>query len=177
MITQIRHTKEVEIAEVMEIYAAARVFMQRSGNPGQWGDHYPAEAFIREEIAAGHSFVCLNERDAVVATFCFILGEDPTYQQIFEGGWLNEDPYGTLHRIASRGSEKGVARACFEWCFRQCPNIRVDTHRDNRVMQQVIESMGFSYCGIIYVGDGSPRLAYQKKLFGYDAEAGKITVP
>jgi hypothetical protein len=44
-------------------------------------------------------------------------------------------------------------------------------------MQQVIESMGFSYCGIIYVGDGSPRLAYQKKLFGYDAEAGKITVP
>jgi len=40
----------------------------------------------------------------------------------------------------------------------------VDTHRDNRVMQQIITSQGFTYCGIIYVSDGSPRLAYQKKL-------------
>lgn len=148
----------------MAIYAVARAFMKQHGNPTQWGDHYPAEAFIREEIAAGHSYVCLNEQGMIAGTFCFILGEDPTYQQIFEGSWLNEEPYGTLHRIASSGKEKGVARACIEWSFSQCPNIRVDTHRDNRLMQQVIASLGFTFCGIIYVSDGSPRLAYQKTL-------------
>lgn len=148
----------------MAIYAAARAFMQQTGNPTQWGDHYPSESFIREEIAAGHSYVCLNEQGEIVGTFCFILGEDPTYQQIFEGSWLNDEPYGTLHRIASSGKEKGVARTCFEWSFSQCPNIRVDTHHDNRVMQQIIASQGFTCCGIIYVSDGSPRLAYQKKL-------------
>jgi len=164
MITHIRNTRVEELAEVMLIYAAARAFMQQHGNPSQWGDSYPSEAFIREEIAAGHSFVCLNERGVIVGTFCFILGDDPTYQQIFDGSWLNDEPYGTLHRIASSGSERGIARVCFEWSFSQCPNIRVDTHRDNRVMQQIITSQGFTYCGIIYVSDGSPRLAYQKKL-------------
>ncbi len=177
MITQIRHTKEEEIAEVMEVYAVARAFMHRSGNPGQWGDHYPSEAFIREEIASGHSFVCLNEQGGIAGTFCFILGEDRTYQQIEEGAWLNDEPYGTLHRIASRGIEKGIAEACFKWSFRQCPNIRVDTHRDNRVMQQIIGSLGFSYCGIIYVSDGSPRLAYQKKMRSDDVTTQNMFLP
>ncbi|NCD14530.1 MAG: GNAT family N-acetyltransferase [Bacteroidia bacterium] len=164
MITEICHTNVEQLAEVMEVYAAARAFMQLHGNPTQWGDRYPSEAFIREEIASGHSFVCLNEQGEIAGTFCFILGEDPTYHQIFEGSWLNDEPYGTLHRIASRGTEKGIAEACFKWSFSQCPNIRVDTHRDNRVMRQIIASQGFTYCGIIYVSDGTPRLAYQKKL-------------
>ncbi|MDD4158665.1 MAG: GNAT family N-acetyltransferase [Proteiniphilum sp.] len=166
MITQIRRTREADLPEVMEIYAAARVWMRQCGNPSQWGDHYPSAAFLREEIAAGHSFLCVNDQGAIAGTFCLILGEDPTYREIFDGAWLNEEPYGTLHRIASSGREKGVVRACVEWCFTRCPNLRVDTHRDNRVMQRILESMGFSYCGIIYVADGSERLAYQKRLPG-----------
>ena len=31
-------------------------------------------------------------------------------------------------------------------------------------MQHCIESYGFTYCGIIYLADGAPRLAYQKLL-------------
>jgi len=67
-------------------------------------------------------------------------------------------------RLASSGKEKGVAKACFEWCFSQCPNIRVDTHQDNVVMQRILEKLGFTYCGIIFVTNGTPRLAYQKKI-------------
>lgn len=40
-------------------------------------------------------------------------------------------------------------------------SIRIDTHRDNRVMQHIIERYGFKYCGIIHCWNGDERLAYQ----------------
>ena len=43
-------------------------------------------------------------------------------------------------------------------------NIRIDTHRDNRIMQHVLEKFGFTYCGIIYLLSGDERLAFQKEL-------------
>lgn len=39
---------------------------------------------------------------------------------------------------------------------------RVDTHGDNVIMRRCIERAGFVYCGIIYLLNGDPRLAYQK---------------
>lgn len=162
MIKRIRLTTEADLPEVMKIYATARSFMSRSGNATQWGEGYPSESFIREEIKTGHSFVCENEIGELLGTFCFIIGDDPTYAAIYNGEWLNDQEYGTVHRIASSGIEKGLAEACFQWCFLKCPNIRVDTHRDNHAMQHIIKKLGFIYCGIIYVEDGSERLAYHK---------------
>jgi hypothetical protein len=164
MMTRIRPTLMADLQEIMAIYTIAREHMCRTGNPTQWCDGYPAESFIVEEILAGHSFVCENEANKVVGTCCLVYGEDPTYTRIYEGQWLNDKPYVTLHRIASSGIEKGVAKYCIEWCFTQHSNIRVDTHRDNRIMQHILQSMGFTYCGIIFVSNGSERLAYQKEL-------------
>lgn len=164
MIAQIRPTTPDDLPEVMAVYAIAREFMCRSGNASQWAGGYPAEAFIGEEIVAGHSFVCENEAKEIVGTFCLIHGDDPTYAQIYDGEWLNNESYATVHRIASSGKEKGVAKFCIEWCFTRYPNIRIDTHRNNLVMQHIIQSMGFTYCGIIFVSNGSERLAYQKSL-------------
>jgi RimJ/RimL family protein N-acetyltransferase len=164
MITRIRHTTTADLPEVMAMYAVARDFMRRNGNASQWVNGYPTEEFIREEISAGHSFVCENQSGELVGTFCFVPGDDPTYARIYEGEWLDNEPYATVHRLASSGKEKGVANACFEWCFSQCPNIRVDTHQDNVVMQRILEKLGFTYCGIIFVANGTPRLAYQKKI-------------
>ena len=162
MITNIRPSTVQDLDRVMQLYNIARNFMRSQGNYQQWINGYPSKAFIREEIAAGHSFVCENENGLIVATFCFIIGEDPTYRKIYDGEWLNEAPYGTVHRMASGGQEKGVARCVFDWCFTMISNVRVDTHRDNRVMQHILQSYGFNYCGIIYLSDGSERLAYQK---------------
>ena len=39
-------------------------------------------------------------------------------------------------------------------------NIRVDTHRDNHTMQHLVQKHGFQKCGVIYLKNGSPRLAY-----------------
>ena len=56
---------------------------------------------------------------------------------------------------------KGLFSQCLEFCRTICPEIRVDTHHDNRTMQHLAEKYGFQRCGIIYVRDGSPRIAYQ----------------
>lgn len=162
MITHIRSTTSEDLPAVMNVYDAARKFMQANGNETQWMDGYPSEALIAEEIQAGHSFVCENEEGDIVGTFCFIIGEDATYKNIYEGNWLNSKPYATLHRIASSGTEKRISQAVLDWCFLQYPNIRVDTHRDNTIMQRILKDYGFEYCGIIYVSNGSERLAYQK---------------
>lgn len=42
------------------------------------------------------------------------------------------------------------------------PNIRIDTHHDNRVMQHLLTKHGFTYCGLIYLKSGAERLAYQR---------------
>ena len=71
-------------------------------------------------------------------------------------------PYGTLHRLASAGENKGIGKAVVEWCLEHCESLRADTHADNKVMQHLLESEGFTRCGIIHVEDGTPRIAYQR---------------
>lgn len=164
MITVIRETEINDLPFVMDMYNTARKFMSSTGNVDQWTKGYPTEQFIKEEIESGHSFVCENQEGVLVGTFCFIIGDDPTYAKIYEGQWLNDELYGTIHRIASAGIEKGVANSCIEWCYTKCRNIRIDTHRDNKVMQNIIKNQGFVYCGVIYLLDGSERIAFQKQI-------------
>ena len=59
------------------------------------------------------------------------------------------------------GTEHGIFRAVIAWCKGRAENIRIDTHRDNAIMQSLIEKNGFVRCGIIRVADGSERIAYQ----------------
>lgn len=161
----IRPTELKDLSLVMGIYEYARSFMRANGNATQWVNGYPSEELIRQEIEDNHSFVCIGEQGEIAGTFCFILGDDPTYRQIYEGAWLNDAPYGVIHRMATNGKQKGVADACFDWCMEQSDNIRVDTHKDNLVMQHILEKRGFRRCGIIYVRDGTERIAYQRLAF------------
>lgn len=158
----IRPTELKDLPLVMGIYEYARSFMRANGNATQWVNGYPSEELIRQEIEDNHSFVCIGEQGEIAGTFCFILGDDPTYRQIYEGAWLNDAPYGVIHRMATNGKRKGVADACFDWCMEKSDNIRVDTHKDNLVMQHILEKRGFRRCGIIYVKDGTERIAYQR---------------
>lgn len=157
----IRRTELEDLSQVMEIYEYARNFMRAQGNTTQWIDGYPSEELIRQEIEEGHSFVCTDELGGIVGTFCFILGDDPTYEHIYEGDWLNDEPYGVVHRLATAGKQRGIAEACLKWCVGRCTNLRVDTHRDNLAMQHILEKHGFRRCGIIYVKNGTARIAYQ----------------
>lgn len=158
---EIRKTTLADIPEIMEIYTIARGFMCKTGNPTQWAGGYPKEELIRKDIASGDSYVAV-ENGRIEVVFFYRKGEDPTYKVIEDGAWLDDEPYAVLHRIASRGDVKGSGSACIQWCLTQWPNLRVDTHEDNHVMQHVLEKNGFVKCGRIYIEDGSSRIAYQQ---------------
>lgn len=158
----IRKATEADLQPLMKIYDYARNLMQTNGNTTQWINGYPSINLIREDIAKGNSYVCENEHGDILGTFCFITGEDPTYATIYNGKWLNDEPYSVVHRLATNGREKGVAAACLDWCSNHCKNLRIDTHHDNILMQNILKKQDFMQCGIIHVKDGSERLAFQK---------------
>lgn len=103
----------------------------------------------------------MEEESIIHSVFAFILGEDPTYNKI-EGAWLDHSTYGTIHRIASDGSMHQVFNKTVNFCSKRCSHLRADTHEDNKIMQKVILKNGFQETGIIYVEDGTPRIAYEK---------------
>ncbi len=150
-----------DLDEAMRNYACAREYMVQTGNATQWGKEYPLRAHIQQDIESGHLFVGVGEDGRVHCAFAFILGEDPSYLRIEGGAWLNDEPYGTIHRLASDGAARGVFSACLAFCKQRCANIRADTHENNRTMRHLFEKHGFRECGVITVGDGTPRIAYQ----------------
>lgn len=151
-------TKDIEVIE--KIYAYARNYMRKNGNLTQWGDNQPLQETILSDIKNGNLFLVLNPN--ICAVFAFIIGSDKTYNLIEEGAWLNDEPYGVIHRVASDGSTSGIMEAVIDYCQMQINNIRIDTHSDNKTMQHILEKNGFIKCGRIYVEDGSPRIAYHK---------------
>ena len=158
---QIRKTRLEEIDWVLPIYSRARQFMQETGNNDQWINGYPAREDILSDIGNGCSYVCISPGGELAGIFFFKTGNDETYDNIYDGRWLNDEPYGVIHRLASSGAYKGVGDACIQWCLEKCENIRVDTHRDNRVMQHIFRKNGFVRCGLIYIRNGSERIAFQ----------------
>lgn len=144
----------------MPVFDLARRFMRENGNMNQWTGGYPSESQILEDIKKGNLYVEENE-EGIQGVFAFIVGEEPTYREI-DGEWLNERPYGTIHRLASNGRYPGFADRCFAFCAKIHAELRADTHADNLPMQRGLERNGFRYCGIIHLEDGAPRKAYHR---------------
>ena len=159
-IMQIRKATIDDLDVIMSIYKDAQDFMIESGNPNQWGHFYPSEDLVREDISKGISYV-ICDRDNPHGVFVLIDGLEPTYQYIENGSWINEEPYITLHRIASDGKLHGIFKSAIDYSKSISDNIRIDTHSNNVIMQKQIEKNGFKKCGTIYVREGSPRIAYQ----------------
>lgn len=161
----IRKSVLEDLPEIMDTYACARRFMKAHGNPNQWGaTNWPPGELIRADIAAGKSYVCMaNGR--VAGVFFYDQGEniEPTYRVIHDGAWMDNHAYGVIHRIAGNGIAKGIGHAVISWASRQCAHLRIDTHPDNTVMQNMLKKEGFLPCGIIYVQeDRDPRIAFEK---------------
>ena len=154
----IRKAQITDWNAIQAIYAGARKFMAQTGNPNQWGKDRPPEKTLEKDISEGNLYVLT--RDGIIhGVFAFLLGEDPTYGYI-DGAWRSNTPYGTIHRIASDGSG-GVLKAAVAFCSGICPHIRIETHRDNHIMRERITRNGFQECGIIYLENGDPRIAYE----------------
>ena len=160
----IRKAELKDLTKLNELYETARRYMRENGNPDQWGTGYPNDEIIIEDIKSG----VLYTDEGV--NFAFVLmGEEEAYKTIYEGKWLNNEPYLTLHRVAGNGKVKGVFSQIFEFSLEKMKeaglsNLRIDTHEKNLTMQNAVTRQGFVRCGSVKLREGE-RIAYQYKLF------------
>ena len=149
------------MADIMTVMDAAKKIMRKSGNMHQWGEGYPSESVITADMEK-HGGLVIEDDGKVVGYFAFLKSPEPTYTRIYEGKWLDDEkPYYVVHRIASYPGAHGIFSSIMDFCFSKDSNIRIDTHRDNHIMQHIIKKYGFTYCGIIHLASGDERLAYQ----------------
>lgn len=159
----VRLATEADLPQALEICAIAREFMRASGNETQWVNGYPGEEVLLNDISqnALHCVFDESEPERICGIFALIAGDDPTYAEIFDGAWKSAAPYATIHRIASDGTRSGIFATAIQYARSRYGHLRIDTHRDNLPMRHCIERWGFEYCGIIYIEDGTPRLAFE----------------
>ena len=157
----IRKTKIADLVDCDAIYAAAREYMREAGNPDQWNSGYPGTVEILSDIAKGCGYVVEDDGE-VVAVFYFAGGPDPTYDTIYDGEWMSDEPYAVIHRVAVKHHGRGIIDFIFSECFNAAGHLRIDTHRDNLPMQKVLKRAGFEYCGIIHLESGAERMAFEK---------------
>ena len=164
-----RRAKKEDIKKIMSIIKKAQAYLKAEG-VNQWQNNYPNEETIEKDIDDGNFYV-LVEDNKILGITALIFGEDITYKKIYEGKWLTEGKYAVIHRMAVDLEEKrkGLASKILKEAEKTTMDnniysIRVDTHRDNKAMQGLLEKNGFKYCGIIYLKDGNERLAFEKIL-------------
>ncbi|MDO4454292.1 MAG: GNAT family N-acetyltransferase [Eubacteriales bacterium] len=165
-----RNADERDIKRIMEMICQAQEDLKSQG-VDQWQAGYPNEEIVQEDIRRRENFV-MEQNGEIVATVVFSFEKEPSYENIYDGKWQSEDPYAVIHRIAVDRSKKknGVATEMLEEIIKKCHenkilSIRIDTHRDNHIMQSWIAKNHFSYCGVIYLkSDGTARNAYERRL-------------
>ena len=156
----IRPATPADIPALRPVFEAAKGIMRADGNPDQWSaPGFPDDSLLLRDIAREGSFVI--EDDALVAYFALLPSPEPTYDYI-DGAWLTDEPYGVIHRMASYPDVHGIFSAVIDFAASRYSHLRIDTHRDNHIMQHLIEKHGFTYCGIIWLEDGTERLAYER---------------
>lgn len=159
----IRTAVAADLPAILPIYDHARAYMKVTGNATQWGDLYPLPEQLEEDIAQGRLYVICGDDHVPHAAFALVVGQEPAYTRI-QGQWLHDRPYATIHRMASDGVLRGCTEACIGFCQGVAPDLRADTHENNKTMQHLLEKCGFVRCGLVNLdlqeGD-TRRVAYQ----------------
>ena len=160
---RIRPATAADLPALRPVFEAAKAIMRADGNVEQWSaPGFPPDDLLLRDIERGGGYVILSGAgEPVIAYFALLPSPEPTYSHI-DGAWLTDAPYGVIHRIASYPDVHGVFSAVIDFAAARFPHLRIDTHRDNRIMQHLISRHGFTYCGVIWLTDGTPRLAYER---------------
>ena len=164
---RIRPATPADIPALRPVFEAAKGIMRADGNPTQWAaPGFPDDTLLLRDIARGGGFVIKSvipseAKESLVGYFALLPSPEPTYDYI-DGAWLTDAPYGVIHRMASYPDVHGIFSAVIDYAAARYGHLRIDTHRDNHIMQHLIEKHGFTYCGIIWIEDGTERLAYER---------------
>ena len=168
----IRPATPADLPALRPVFEAAKGIMRADGNHDQWSaPGFPDDSLLLRDIARGGGFVIESSvmpgltghlaAPRIVAYFALLPSPEPTYD-VIDGAWLTDEPYGVIHRMASYPEVHGIFSTIIDYAALRFAHLRIDTHRDNRIMQHLIEKHGFTYCGIIWLEDGTERLAYER---------------
>ena len=166
---EFRQANISDLDQIMEIIELSKKYLKET-KVDQWQDGYPAKEDLRRDIESGNSYVLTN-KDEIVATTVISLDGESTYNSIFNGEWITNEEYIVMHRVAVHDKYKG--KGIFKELIKEAESlalnkgissIKIDTHRDNISMQRAVVKNDFKRCGIIYLEDGSERIAFEKVL-------------
>lgn len=168
----LRRAQAQDLAAIMKIIDDAKNLLKKNGSP-QWQNGYPNRETFAQDIATQTNWVLING-NKVAATATLQLTPEPTYRNITQGQWQQPDePYATIHRVAisSNYRGQGLSKLLFSNLLtvgqmQGIKNFRIDTHRNNKAMQHIVENFNFKRRGIIKVNDQNDpeRLAYELNL-------------
>lgn len=156
----IRHAAPADRPAIDQLYAQARQFMKENGNPCQWKDTRPLPEATDADLKNGDLYV-LEENGTIRGVFALIVGEDPTYQTIYNGAWPEDGPYCVIHRIAGLPGSH-LFETALRLAAASAPALRIDTHSDNSVMRRLFDKFDIRFCGTILTDDGTPRLTFYR---------------
>ena len=166
---EFRQAKISDLDQIVEIIELSKKYLKET-KVDQWQDGYPAKEDLRRDIESGNSYVLTN-KDEIVATTVISLDVESTYNSIFNGEWITNEDYIVMHRVAVHDKYKG--KGIFKELIKEAESlalnkgissIKIDTHRDNISMQRAVVKNDFKKCGIIYLEEGSERIAFEKVL-------------
>ena len=166
---EFRQAKISDLDQIVEIIELSKKYLKET-KVDQWQDGYPAKEDLRRDIESGNSYVLTN-KDEIVATTVISLDGESTYNSIFNGEWIINEEYIVMHRVAVHDKYKG--KGIFKELIKEAESlalnkgissIKIDTHRDNISMQRAVVKNDFKKCGIIYLEEGSERIAFEKVL-------------
>lgn len=170
---EFRPATEADIPDIMRIVNDARRSLKKH-RVDQWQGEYPTEESFMADIARGECHVVTHDGE-VAAFFTLSTREEPGYAAITDGKWSADMPYCVLHRAAVAADYRGTGVSGYIMkCVEQLAAgyglrcVRVDTHRKNKPMQQLLRENGYRYRGNIQVnsepGHDSARQAFEKIL-------------
>ena len=166
---RIRRAEMGDVGQIMPVFAQARAAIATLGID-QWQDGYPTERHITDDIEKGYGFV-LCVKGTVQGYFAMLPDGEPTYDKIYDGAWLTDGAYLTVHRVATSDAVRGQGAAAKAMQYARgnalrlgLPAVRSDTHKGNVRMRKFLEKQGYLLCGTIYLASGSERVAYELDL-------------
>ena len=168
----LRKAKSTELDEIMLIIEDGREFLRQQGI-NQWQHGSPSKETIEQDIKEQTSYVYEIDRN-IVAT-AMLTNYDRDYEK-YPTLWSKCDNYLVIHRIATIKNKRnqGVGRqflsAIVEFAKKEnIDYIRIDTHKDNKIMRKFLSNFGFVELGEIKLTmknnlDNKERIAYEIKV-------------
>ena len=162
-----------DIPAMEAIAAQARAFLAQN-QVDQWQDGYPVGRHFLTDIQRGECYVLTGGTD-ILGFFVLSTHPEAGYAAITDGKWSADEPYAVIHRcaVADQWRGSGLADRMVKECERLALEqdifwLRVDTHKKNKVMQNLLRRNGFQYRGNVLVniseGHDPRRVAYEKRL-------------